>query len=334
MPKCSIIIPVYNRARLTRKCLETLFAISTACSFEVVVVDDASTDETPAMLNEFADKVRVVTHAQNAGFATACNDGAGAATGEYIVLLNNDTKPLAGWLDALMNYADTHPAAAIVGSKLIYPNETIQHAGVVIDQKRLPRHIYTGFPADHPAVNKSRRFQIVTGACMLVKRALFLEQGGFDAAFRNGVEDVDFCLRVRALGHEVHYCHESALYHLESATNQANASLDANMQLYYSRWKDRVRPDDVDYYLEDGLLTVTYPDMSYSTFYPVHFSIDPLVGVVDQDQRMDLADHLLALRSRTIFELLRDKIRLELRLEELGIQDQMTEYAEAKAAND
>lgn len=325
MTKCSIIIPVYNHARLTRQCLETLFSVPSACTAEIIVVDDASTDETSVMLNEFAGRVRVVTHAQNSGFATSCNDGAQIATGEYIVLLNNDTKPLVGWLDALANYADAHPAAAIVGSKLLYPNDTIQHAGVVIDQKRLPRHIYAGFPADHPAVNKSRAFPIVTGACMLVRRAVFIEQGGFDAAFRNGVEDVDFCLRVRSQGYEVHYCHESALYHLESATNRADKWLQANMQLYDSRWGNRVQPDDVSYYLDDGLLTVTYPQMAYSTFYPVHFSIDPLLGIVDQEPPTELTFRLLGIRSREVSELLRTKIRLELRLEELGLEDQIAE---------
>ena len=94
-------------------------------------------------------------------------------------------------------YADEHPAAAVVGSKLLFPNDTVQHAGVVICQDGNPRHIYAGFPGDHPAVNKSRRFQAVTAACMLVRRGAFEQAGGFDPAFRNCLEDADLCLRLR-----------------------------------------------------------------------------------------------------------------------------------------
>ena len=81
-----------------------------------------------------------------------------------------------------------------------------------------PLHLYAGCSADHPAVNKSRRFQAVTAACLLVRRPAFEEVGGFDTGYHNDLEDVDLCLRLGRLGHEVHYCHESVLYHLESAS--------------------------------------------------------------------------------------------------------------------
>ncbi len=85
-----------------------------------------------------------------------------AASGRYLIFLNNDTIPLPGWLDKLVIYADNNPAAAVVGTKMLFPDNTIQHAGVVVCQDRDVRHIYAGFPADHPATNKSRRFQVVT----------------------------------------------------------------------------------------------------------------------------------------------------------------------------
>src|SRR5262245_35673773 len=259
MPRCSIIIPVFNKASLTRQCLDALLGRAPeADDGEVVVVDDGSTDATPRLLAGYGSRVRVVTHPRNVGFATACNDGAAAASGEYLVFLNNDTIPQAGWLDALAGYADRHPRAAVVGSKLLYPNDTIQHAGVVICRDRYPRHIYAGFPADHPVVNKSRRFQVVTAACALLRREPFEQAGGFDPAFRTGNEDVDLCLRLGGLGCEVHYCHESVLYHLESVSEGRFKHVDANTRLYRERWAERVRPDDLQYYLEDGLLDVHY----------------------------------------------------------------------------
>src|SRR5579862_5812673 len=254
MTRITIVIPVYNQAALTERCLTALGE----GDFEVVVVDDASIDSTQEVLTGLAGRIKTVIHSVNQGFATSCNHGAAVASGEFLVFLNNDTIPKAGWLEALVRYADTHPRASVIGSKLVYPDNTIQHAGVVVCQDRYPRHIYTGFPAEHPAVNKPRQFQIVTAASMLARRSAFGQIGCFDSAFRNGFEDVDFCLRLHKAGHEIHYCPESVVEHLESVSPGRFKHAGGNVALYRERWFGRVRPDDVDYYLEDGLLQFTY----------------------------------------------------------------------------
>src|SRR5262245_32739230 len=165
MPRCSIIVPVHDHAAVTRQCLNVLRARPPkTVTHEIIVVDDGSRDLTADLLASYGDEIRVVTHPTNLGFAAACNDGPAVASGELLVFLNNDTLALVGWLDALARYADSHPGAAVVGSKLIFPDNTIQHAGVVMCQDGYGRHIYAGFPAEHPAVNKSRRFQMITGA--------------------------------------------------------------------------------------------------------------------------------------------------------------------------
>ncbi|MDQ4099036.1 MAG: glycosyltransferase family 2 protein, partial [Chloroflexota bacterium] len=208
MPRCSIVIPVHNQAALTQQCLDSLLAQpGEQVEFEIIVVDDASTDETHWVLAGYGGRVRIVSHPSNTGFARACNDGAALASGRDIVFLNNDTVPQPGWLDALARYADRHPAAGAIGSKLLFPDGTVQHAGVVFDQQSVPHAVYAGFPATHPAVNRSRRFQAVTAASVLVPRALFMAVGGFDPTYINGLEDIDFCLRLGERGHEVHYCH-------------------------------------------------------------------------------------------------------------------------------
>ncbi|MCC6779525.1 MAG: glycosyltransferase, partial [Hyphomicrobiales bacterium] len=317
MTLCSVIIPVRNRASLTRQCLTTLLANPPAnVEMEIIVVDDASTDDTPALLARYGQRIRGVSHPTNTGFAISCNDGAAMAQGEYLVFLNNDTIPQPGWLDAVEAYAARHPNAAVVGSKLVFPNGTIQHAGVAICQDRNPRHIYAGFPADHPAVNKSRRFQIVTGACMLVRRALFEQIDGFDTAFLNGHEDVDLCLRLGTLGYEVHYCHESVLTHLESVSRgHLTEQALANGRLYSKRWHGRVVPDDLRYYAEDGLITVGYPPV-----YPVNIGIAPLLANIASDERNRSADQLLMARSRQVLDLLRDNISLNVRVQEAEYQ--------------
>jgi GT2 family glycosyltransferase len=310
-PACSVIVPVFNRASLTGRCLEELLANAPeSVGIEIMVVDDGSTDLTGRLLDGYVDRVRVVKQTSNQGFATACNAGAATAAGRFLVFLNNDTIPQTGWLDALVNYAVSHPDAAVVGSKLLYPNDTIQHAGFVFCQKRMPRHIYAGFPADHPAVNKSRRFQAVTGACMLVRREVFEKVGGFDTAFVNGYEDVDLCLRVGEHGHEVHYFHESVLYHLECVSRDVRSKEEKqNAQLYQSRWAQRIQPDEFQYYVDDGLLAV-----DHGRLYPLTFSIAPVLGIISGQDRDRQADRLLAARTQQVYELMKDNINLNVRV--------------------
>jgi GT2 family glycosyltransferase len=303
MTKTTIVVPVFNQAALTRRCLQTV----TSDKAEIVVVDDASTDETAALLESLGSSVKVVRHSSNHGFSTSCNDGASIASGDYLVFLNNDTVPRAGWLEALIGYADAHPQAAVVGAKLLYPDETVQHAGVVICQDRYPRHIYTGFPADHPAVSKSREFQIVTGACMLVRRTAFMQAGGFSVEFRNGFEDVDLCLRLREQGHQVHYCAECVVQHLESVSPGRFKRDQDNVKLYQARWLPRVQPDDVQYYLEDGLFR-----LNYSGTFPIGIEISARLAVLDHASRSAESERLLEERAQEIADLRRENTRLAL----------------------
>jgi GT2 family glycosyltransferase len=305
---CSLVIPVHNRAALTKQCLDALLGSPPeSADVEIVVVDDASTDSTPETLAAYGDSIRVVLHERTAGFGTSCNDGAAAASGDWLVLLNNDTVPQPGWLDALLAYAAPRERLGMVGAKLLFPGDTVQHAGVVFPRNRHPRHIYAGFPAAHPAVNKSREFQVVTGACALIKLELFEESGRFDSAFVNGYEDVDLCLRLRTLGYEIHYCHEAVLYHLESATR--DYGLDPhNFGLFLKRWADRVEQDDFRYYFEDGLIDTAYWDQ-----YPLLLSVSPQLAVLGR-QRRSATEKLLAERSRELFEAQREIVRLNLSL--------------------
>ena len=303
---CSVVIPVYNHAGLTRHCVDALLAEPPrTVEREIIVVDDASSDSTADVLAGYDDRVSVVTHRENSGFAKTCNDGAAAASGEFLVFLNNDTAPREGWLDALIAFAEATPAAAVVGSKLLYANGTIQHAGIVITQERFPRHIYGGFPAEHAAVNKSRRYQCVTAAATLFRADVFHAAGGFDPAFMNAYEDVDLCLRLGRAGHEVHYCHESVVYHLETATRDFS-KYQQNHELYLERWRDDIEPDDLGYYIEDGLLELTYWDQ-----FPIQLTVSPLLALVRTPADDGSAAELATSRARQVFELLRENAHLK-----------------------
>jgi GT2 family glycosyltransferase len=311
-PRCSIVIPVHDRAGLTRRCLEAILGDPPRTSFEIVVVDDASADETPELLSRQPETVRSLRRDANGGFAVACNDGAAMARGELLVFLNNDTEPRTGWLDALVAHADAHPGVAAVGAKLLFPDDTVQHAGVVICQDGRPRHLYAGFPADHPAVQKPRAFQAVTAACMLVRREWFERAGGFDPAFRNSLEDVDLCLRLREAGAEVHYCPGSVVTHLESASRgRGSQDVQHNFGLFQERWAGRVQRDDLHYYIDDGLLNLRYRDT-----YPIGFEVAPELGTMKTGGE---EQELIEAQQRHISALLREVVRLTAHIAEVNI---------------
>ncbi|MCC6312616.1 MAG: glycosyltransferase family 2 protein [Thermomicrobiales bacterium] len=278
-PVVSIVIPVHNQSSLTRNCLDTLLTPGNITApHEIIVVDDGSTDDTAEMLTRYGARVRAPQISPNVGFSGACNTGASLATGDFIMFLNNDTLPQPGWLDALVTYANQHPAAAIVGSKLLYPDGSVQHAGVAFTQDGYPHHLYAGFPADHPAVNVSRAFKAVTGACMLVRTPIFRAANGFDRVFVNGWEDVDLCLRLVAQGHEIHYCRESVVYHLESASRDSESPREIqNRTAWADRWRGRVIPDVLDYWTADGLLQLDV----VGPLYPAQLRYAPEAAVVE-----------------------------------------------------
>lgn len=318
MTRSTIVIPVHNKAGLTRQCLDDLLASPDCAEAEILVVDDGSSDATPAILDSFGNRIRVLRTTRNLGFAAACNLGVEEASTELVVLLNNDVRPVTGWLAALLDYAAGHAKAAAIGAKLLFANDTVQHAGVVIGQDRNPHHLYAGFPAGHPAVCRSRRFQIVTGACMLVRRSVFLGHTGFDTAFVNGHEDVDLCLRLNRTGHEVHLCADSVLYHLESVSRDLHSeTVRANGRLYRQRWASEVVPDDLSYYLDDGLLAISYNDG-----FPLALKVAPELATSSPNGEGAL-EKLLRERSAQVFELLRESARLTVVLGEVQLSDQL-----------
>jgi GT2 family glycosyltransferase len=312
-PECSIVIPVHGKSALTKQCLDRLLtAPFERTIYEIIVADDASPDNTLEVLAAYADRIRLVRHRKNQGFARTCNDGASVAGGRCLVFLNNDTIPQPGWLDALVAYQARHPRAGAVGSKLLYPNGTIQHAGTIFLQDRWPRHVYVGFPGDHPAVNRSRRFQAVTAASLLMPRDCFEELGGFDPDFINSYEDVDLCLRLGERGWESHYCHESVLYHLESVTRQHRTDEDEyNAQVYYRRWGHRVKPDDLQTYWDDGLISVEREPGQ-----PPRLRVSPYLATPRGGNGETRSSQIVYQRSQQMFELLKENIRLNVGIKE------------------
>ncbi|MBI4575670.1 MAG: glycosyltransferase [Planctomycetes bacterium] len=235
----SVVVPIYNNLPLTRRCLAALLA-ATDRPFEVVVVDNGSCDGTAAFLDATAG-LTVVRHAENRGFAAACNAGARAARGEWLVLLNNDTEPRQGWLRPLV--AALEAGAGAAGSLLVYGDGGVQHAGLGITPGGDPFHPYGRRPLVECPGRVARAVQAVTGACLATPRALYLQEGGLDEGYRNGFEDLDYCLRLGRSGHRVVYEPASVVLHHEGATPGRHRRDRENAALFLARWADSASPD-------------------------------------------------------------------------------------------
>ena len=249
--KVSIIIPVYNNLSYTKKCLNSVFEFGSKYKFEVIVVDNASSDGTKEYLENHKQPIIYINNNQNLGFAKACNQGAKIAKGEYLLFLNNDTIVTKNWMDILVSELDNNKKIAIAGSKLLFPDEKIQHAGVAFDKNKEPYHIHYRKNKDSKIVNKKIFFQAVTGACLLIKKQIFDKIKGFDEIYKNGYEDVDLCLKVGELGYLIIYCPESVVYHYESITEgrKDSETENKNLDILLKRWGNKISSDE-DKYLE------------------------------------------------------------------------------------
>ncbi len=195
----SFLIPLFNCLPLTRRCLETLQAtLPAGLAHEVILIDDGSTDGTRDWLGTVASPCRPLLNEANLGFAATCNRGAAAARGDFLALLNNDLELLPGWLEPMLEGFARLPRAGVVGNlQLNAATRELDHAGIVIGADGKPAHL-RAVPTAPPRAPGYAPMPAVTGACAVVPRDLFTTLGGFDEAFRNGGEDVDFCLRARA----------------------------------------------------------------------------------------------------------------------------------------
>lgn len=255
VPKVSIIITVHNRADLTLKCLESISANTLYDKWELIIVDNASSDETPNLLKSLEGDVKVLRSEENLGFSKGNNWGAKAAEGQLFCFLNNDTEVTTGWLNALADCLERHPGAAACSGKLLFPDMTVQHAGLVFDKAdHVAYHVYRGLPKDAVQVCRERKLKAVTGACILIRREYFEAANGFDEGYINGYEDVDLCLQLGELRGEIYYTPGCEVIHHTSATPGRNENEEHNFLRYRQKWFDRIEPDEDEFLAADGYL--------------------------------------------------------------------------------
>jgi GT2 family glycosyltransferase/glycosyltransferase involved in cell wall biosynthesis/SAM-dependent methyltransferase len=242
-PVVSIVIPVYGKFEYTYRCLRSLWSHKSNYSFEVIVVDDCSTDNTAEALAQFSGIV-FVRNTENLGFIRSCNKGAKRAKGKLLVMLNNDTVVRPDWLDELVNTFNIVPDAGLVGSKLIYPDGKLQEAGGIIWQDGSGWNFGRLGDTHQPEYNYLREVDYCSGASVMIPKALFDQLNGFDEYFAPAYgEDSDLAFRVREAGFKVLYQPLSQVIHFEGVTSGTDTASGIkayqveNAKKLFERWK-------------------------------------------------------------------------------------------------
>ena len=237
MPEVSIITALHNCVDLTQKYIESLRATMGSVDWELVLVDDASSDGTAEYLDSLADDPRIHTirNEQNQGYSASNNIGAKHAKGEYLAFLNNDLVLTEGWFGAMMAVMKGVENPGIVGNIQINPRTgLIDHAGVFFGLDGMPRQARKNrkcFP-----ICEYTEWNAVTAACMLIKASVFHEVGGFDEDYRNGFEDIDLCVKLRQKGYRHYVANQSRILHYVSVSPGRHRNNDANSDLFEERW--------------------------------------------------------------------------------------------------
>lgn len=219
MPRVSVIIPNYNGLNYLPTCLEALRR-QTYRDYEVILVDDASHDDSLAWTRVHFPEVRLVALERNSGMAAACNRGAAIAQGEILVMLNSDTEAEPGWLEALVRTLDEHPRAGAAASKMLLfdRRDTLHTAGDMMGKDGIPRNrgVWERDEGQYDAALE------VFGGCgggVAYRRTAWEEVGGFDEQLFMYLEDVDLAWRLQLAGWEAVFAPQARLYHRLSATS-------------------------------------------------------------------------------------------------------------------
>ena len=270
-PKVSIIIPNKDEVETLKTCVESIEQKSTYDNYEIIVVENNSTDDvTFAYYKELQEKyanIKVVFYDGDFNYSKINNFGASHATGEYYILLNNDTEVITeDWMERMLGYCERE-STGIVGAKLYYPDDTVQHCGAIIGVGGFAGHILTqATPQDAGYFGRLKAAQdlsAVTAACLMIKKSVFDEVGGLTEDFKVALNDMDLCLKVRAAGKLVALDPGVELYHYESKsrgfeeTPEKHERFKQEIKRFRDKWADIIEQGDPYY---NPNLTLMYGD--------------------------------------------------------------------------
>ncbi|MGG6294561.1 glycosyltransferase [Leptolyngbya sp. AN02str] len=256
--RVSIIIPTRDLGAVLDRCLISIFTKTTYPNFEVVLVDNGTTEE--EALNVFQkwktkepERFQVFTNDIPFNYSKLNNFGVEKATGQYLLFLNNDTEVIhSDWLEAMVEQAQ-RPSIGAVGPLLLYPDDTVQHAGVIAGIGGVAGHSHKYHPGDSPGyfdqIQTINNYSALTAACLMCRRSVFEEVGGFEEALKVAFNDIDFCFKLIEKGYQNVYLPHVVLYHYESKsrgyedTPEKRARFEGEADYMKERWKDLIERD-------------------------------------------------------------------------------------------
>lgn len=272
-PTLTLIIPTRDRLDCLQPCIESILERSSYPSYDILIVDNDSTEpDTHAFLQGIAsDKVRVLPVAGDFNFSRLNNRAVAETTSEIVCLVNNDIVALTpDWMEEMVSFA-VQPQTGCVGARLWFPDETLQHGGVILGIGGIAGHAHRGLHRGERGyfgrAVLHQEFSAVTGACLMIRRALYLEVGGLDEALAVAYNDIDFCLRVDRAGYRTVWTPYAELLHYESASRGLEDNpwkverLNREAALMKARWGDALTLDPA----YNPNLTLDFEDFSLAS---------------------------------------------------------------------
>jgi FkbM family methyltransferase len=247
-PEVSIIIPVCNRLKVTIECLTSILRNTNGVPYELIVIDDDSTEKTKELLSQIRG-VRYLKNPKNLGFLLSCNRAAREARGKFLLILHNDVQVTKDWLPPLVDTFLTNENVGAVGPKILHPNGRLQAAGARIRQNESSHLLGLYDAPDLPRYNYLREVEYCPDICLFLSTEKFAELDGFDTSFALGYQaDADLCFRLRRQGLRTLYAPGSVIVHNLSSTPKADSSYEQletrNRQLLCEKWKKQI--DDLN----------------------------------------------------------------------------------------
>ena len=240
-PEVSVIVPAYNQFLYTLRCVWSILRAGDKARLQVIIADDGSTDETEAFFSAIKG-ITYIRNPRNMGFLQSCNHAAERAKATYLYFLNNDTAVQPGWIDSLLDVARETPDAGIVGSKLVYPDGTLQEAGGFVWADGGGANLGRNSDPAEPGFNLRRDADYISGAAIMVPASVWRDVGGFDERYCPAYcEDTDLAMRLRNLGWRVIYQPASVIVHFEgvSSGTSTDSGIKAYQVINFEKLRDR-----------------------------------------------------------------------------------------------
>lgn len=275
LPKVSIIIPTRNAGTLVKNCINSIYQKTTYQNFEVILVDNNSDDrQSISIFHDLENKystLRIIRDENPFNYSAINNRAVQLVNGDYVLLLNNDIEVLTpGWLDEMVGIA-IQPDTGAVGARLLYPDKTIQHAGIILGIAGWAGHAHKGYPDTSlgyvARLGLMQEFSAITGACLLVSRDKYLQVGGLnETELKIACNDVDFCLKLKSAGYRNIWTPHASLFHHESATRghdntpEKKQRFEQEVAYMWMHWPALMQKDPA----YNPNLTLDFEDFSYA----------------------------------------------------------------------